>query len=221
MAGEPEQHDVGHGEVNDEHERGGPHLLVEANVSFRLGDGRVDVHEAAESVETAALVAAPHETRQNGSCSKAEQNDTNKEEADAFVVAAPSSRSNVPYGDGEESKPTGQFAVPAYEGHVFQAGREVALETQHTVTQVEDGEHQSKDCSVPCLTRSGQFIGLPVDHKGVVQDTGQCDGPWNWLVLHCESPLRFTLLPIRRPSRRLHRIGWSHQQRQPSRRLER
>ena len=67
------EHDVGHSEVNDENEGCCPHLLTKANVSVRLRDGWVDIDEAAESVQTAALVTAPHETCEDGCCTETKQ----------------------------------------------------------------------------------------------------------------------------------------------------
>ena len=141
LSGQTEQHDVGHGEVDDEHERGGPHLLVEADVAFGLGDGGVDVHEAAQGVETAALIAAPHETREDGGSSESKQENAHEEEANAFVVATPSTGAYVPNSDGAEDQPTGQFSVAPDKGHVLETGWEVLLETQHAVSDVGHRKH--------------------------------------------------------------------------------
>ena len=189
MTRQAKQHDVGHGEVNDEDKGGGPHFLIEANVSFWLRDGGVDVHETAQGVQATALVAAPHETRQDGGSSESKQKNTHEEEANAFIVATPGIWTDVPNGNGAKHQPTGQLAVAPNERHVLEARREVLLETQHAVGDVDHRKHQTEHGGVSGLPATGQFVGLPVDQEGVVQDTGQCDGPWNWLVLHCESPV--------------------------------
>ena len=184
LPGKAKQHDVGHGEVDDQHEGGRPHLLVEANVAFRLRDGGVDVHEPSKSVQSAALVAFPHETGENSRCAVAEENDTDQEEADAFVVTAPSVGTDVPCSNEQEDQPTGQFPVFANEWHLLQRRWEVPLETPHAVGHVGHGEQETEDRCVKRIAASGELVGLPVDEQTVVEHTGQCDGPWNWLVFH-------------------------------------
>ena len=137
LPGETKQHHVGHGEVNDEHKGGCPHLLVETNVAFGFGDGWVHVNESAECVETAAFVAFPHETGEDGCGSEAEQNNAHKEESDTFVVTPPCAGTNVPGSDGQEDQPTRQFPKPANKRHVFHRCREIPLETPHAVGHVD------------------------------------------------------------------------------------
>ena len=149
------------------------------------------------------MVAAPHETRQDGRCSKTEQNDTDEEETDALIVAAPcpGARTTRQWKGRQAIR---SISIATHKRHVLESRGEVSLETQHTVAKVDHRETRPKTAA-SALDLYRTVHRTASRSKGVIQNTGQCDGPWNRLVLHCESPVRITLLPIRRPSRHRHR----------------
>ena len=180
------EHDVGHCKVDDENECCRPHFLIETNVSFRLGDGRIDIDEAAKSIETTAVISAPHETNENCRSTKSKQTDAHKEESYAFIIAAPSGWSDIPCCKTEHCKPAKQLTVSSNNRHCFETFRHVNHETGHQVTNIYNREDETKDgCfATNSIETCLQIIRNPIDEKSPIEKSRKGYCYWHWLMFH-------------------------------------
>ncbi len=184
LSRQTEQQHVGHREVNAQHQEGGRDLVAEAHVMVWLFDGRVDVNEAVQGVQPAALVPFVEEAGDGGRCTKAKDVDADENESNGRIVAAPCLRTCIPCSDTDERQPAEHFSVASNDGDRLEGLRHLDHKTGEEVEEIDHSESDAKERGLLWFSGAVEFLPLPPNEHGEVKH-GRCDvAGWNGTLLH-------------------------------------